>query len=226
MLPDLLRQMGFDVPRRDDRPRVGVSACLMGEPVRHDGGHRRHGLVHDQLAPLVRLTRVCPEVGIGLPVPRPPIQVVDLNGEHRVRGVAHPERDVTEALRDQARHLDAPLSGFVFKSRSQAVAWAPRRCTIARACPGAWATAPSPRPSPGAIPGCRWPTTPISTTPCSPAPSCCGCSAITTGAPAAPWTRCANAAPRSANRCARAPDVFLTGWPGPRPDRPPSRLAR
>ena len=73
MLPDLLRQMGFDVPRRDaDRPSVGVSACLMGEPVRHDGGHRRHGLVHDQLAPLVRLTRVCPEVGIGLPVPRRP----------------------------------------------------------------------------------------------------------------------------------------------------------
>ena len=119
MLPDLLRQMGFDVPRRDaDRPSVGVSACLMGEPVRHDGGHRRHGLVHDQLAPLVRLARVCPEVGIGLPVPRPPIQVVNLNGEHRVRGVTHPERDVTEALRDQARHLDAPLSGFVLKSRS------------------------------------------------------------------------------------------------------------
>lgn len=119
MLPDLLRRMGFDPPHlAADKPRVGVSACLMGDKVRYDGGHRRHPLVHDQLATLVCLTRVCPEVGIGLPVPRPPIQVVELDGERRVRGVARPEQDVTEALRDQAGHLDTPLSGFVLKSRS------------------------------------------------------------------------------------------------------------
>ncbi|MBL7250863.1 DUF523 domain-containing protein [Alloalcanivorax marinus] len=119
MLPDLLRQMGFETPRRDiDKPVIGVSACLMGEPVRHDGDHRRHALVHDQLAALVRVTPVCPEVSIGLPVPRPPIQVVELNNQRRVRGVADPDQDFTEALSEQAGRLPGPLSGFVLKSRS------------------------------------------------------------------------------------------------------------
>ena len=119
MLPDLLRQMGFETPRRDtDKPVIGVSACLMGEPVRYDGGHRRHALVHDQLAALVRVTPVCPEVSIGLPVPRPPIQVVELSGRRRVRGVARPDQDFTEALGERAGRLREPFSGFVLKSRS------------------------------------------------------------------------------------------------------------
>ncbi len=67
---------------------------------------------------LVRFTEVCPEVAIGLPVPRPPIQVVNIGEQLRVRGVAPPEHDHTDALTAQARGMAEPLSGFVFKSRS------------------------------------------------------------------------------------------------------------
>tara|TARA_A100001391_G_scaffold162889_1_gene121943 strand:- start:14003 stop:14656 length:654 start_codon:yes stop_codon:yes gene_type:complete len=116
MLPDLLQEMGFAADA--DRPVVGVSACLMGKPVRYDGGHRRHARVHDELAGLVRLVEVCPEVAAGLPVPRPPIQVVEREGARRVYPVAPPHRDLTDALADQANALDAPLNGFVVKSRS------------------------------------------------------------------------------------------------------------
>ncbi len=119
MLPELLRQMGFETgPQARHRPRLGVSACLLGRPVRYDGGHRDEPLLHHELGPLVRFLEVCPEVAIGLPVPRPPIQVVAVGGEHRVRGVARPEDDYTEALSAQARRVDAPLDGFVFKARS------------------------------------------------------------------------------------------------------------
>ena len=61
---------------------------------------------------------MCPEVAIGLPVPRPPILVVTLDGEQRVRGVARPDQDHTDALGAQARNIDTPLDGFVFKARS------------------------------------------------------------------------------------------------------------
>ena len=119
MLPDLLQKMGFETaPPAHRRPRLGVSACLLGRPVRHDGGHRDEPLLHRELGPLVRFVEVCPEVAIGLPVPRPPIQVVTLDGEQRVRGVARPDQDHTDALGAQARNIDTPLDGFVFKARS------------------------------------------------------------------------------------------------------------
>lgn len=119
MLTDLLRKMGFVAPGVEaDKPAVGVSACLMGKAVRHDGGHRRHTRVHDELAILVRIVEACPEVGIGLPVPRAPIQVVRLDGAPRVRGVMQPQYDFTDALTAEADRLDEPLDGFVFKSRS------------------------------------------------------------------------------------------------------------
>ncbi|MCC4309207.1 DUF523 domain-containing protein [Alcanivorax marinus] len=119
MLPDLLQQMGFIAADREvDRPAVGVSACLTGRPVRYDGGHRRHARVHDELAGLVRLVEVCPEVAVGLPVPRPPIQVVQIKGARRVRHVTAPRQDLTEALADQAGAVGPALSGFVVKSRS------------------------------------------------------------------------------------------------------------
>jgi uncharacterized protein YbbK (DUF523 family) len=49
---------------------IGVSACLLGEQVSHDGGHKRNSFPLEELAPHVRFVPVCPEVGIGLGVPR------------------------------------------------------------------------------------------------------------------------------------------------------------
>jgi uncharacterized protein YbbK (DUF523 family) len=53
-----------------ERARILVSACLLGEKVRYDGGHKRNLLLMETLGPFVEWVRVCPEVDGGLPVPR------------------------------------------------------------------------------------------------------------------------------------------------------------
>ena len=119
MLTDLLEKMGFDLPQHEwQKPIIGVSACLTGQKVRYDGDHKHNAIVIHQLAPWLRFRETCPEVAIGLPVPRPPIQVVQLEGRLRVRGVDQPQQDVTDALENVAATLQQPLSGFVLKARS------------------------------------------------------------------------------------------------------------
>jgi len=50
---------------RDDRPRVGVSACLLGEPVRYDAGHKRNAFLTEVLGRHVEWVEICPEVEAG-----------------------------------------------------------------------------------------------------------------------------------------------------------------
>lgn len=60
---------------------VLVSSCLLGEAVRYNGGDKR--CEHEILARWLREGRVvavCPEVAGGLPVPRPPAEIVDPSG--------------------------------------------------------------------------------------------------------------------------------------------------
>src|SRR5437763_17149948 len=59
-----------------DRPRVGISACLLGERVRYDGGDRRHAWLVDELGPRVEWVPVCPEVEAGFGTPREPMALV------------------------------------------------------------------------------------------------------------------------------------------------------
>jgi uncharacterized protein YbgA (DUF1722 family)/uncharacterized protein YbbK (DUF523 family) len=56
--------------------KVGISACVMGEKVRFDGGHKASRFVENELSPHFEFVKVCPEVGIGMPVPRPTIRLV------------------------------------------------------------------------------------------------------------------------------------------------------
>lgn len=57
-------------------PRVLISACLLGQPVRYDGGHKKllHRLI-DELQAAGRLVPVCPEMLGGLPTPRPAAEI-------------------------------------------------------------------------------------------------------------------------------------------------------
>ncbi len=103
------------------KPRVGVSACLLGRPVRYDGASKPHAWILEELARMAELVPLCPETGAGLPVPRPPVQLVRRKEGVRALGVEDPERDVTEALlawnRRVAPLLDT-LDGLILKSRS------------------------------------------------------------------------------------------------------------
>ncbi|HEM46240.1 MAG TPA: DUF523 domain-containing protein, partial [Alphaproteobacteria bacterium] len=66
--------------RTDDPIRIGVSRCLLGDPVRFDGGHKRSRFVTDALGPFVEWVPVCPELEVGMDVPRPAIRIVQPEG--------------------------------------------------------------------------------------------------------------------------------------------------
>ncbi|NQD37124.1 DUF1722 domain-containing protein [Permianibacter sp. IMCC34836] len=109
----------FETPAQ--KPVVGISTCLLGEPVRYDGAHKRDDYLTGVLSTHFDYRPYCPEVGIGLGVPRPPIQLINIDGAIRVRGVREPERDFTDALHQFAdRQLPSQrtLSGYVLKSKS------------------------------------------------------------------------------------------------------------
>ena len=59
------------------RPRVGVSSCLLGEPVRFNGGHSRSRFLTDELGPHVDWVPYCPEMEIGLGAPRETLRLTD-----------------------------------------------------------------------------------------------------------------------------------------------------
>ena len=77
--------------------RVGISTCLLGQPVRWDGGHKREAFLTDVLAPYVEWVPVCPEVELGMGIPREPVQLVRAEGELRMLGTRS-RRDWTEAM--------------------------------------------------------------------------------------------------------------------------------
>lgn len=104
------------------RPRVGISACLLGEEVRYDGGHKRDAVILDALESLVEWVPVCPEVEAGFGTPREPMNLVRTEGGVRVITV-DTARDVTEVLDAFAKKRVSELafddlSGYVFKKDS------------------------------------------------------------------------------------------------------------
>ncbi len=64
--------------------RIGVSTCLLGQPVRFDAGHKRDGFLVDVLGPYVEWVPVCPEVEIGLGTPRPTMRLERADSEVRL----------------------------------------------------------------------------------------------------------------------------------------------
>ena len=103
------------------RIQLGVSACLVGERVRYDGGDRQNRYVTDILGRLFHLIPLCPEVAIGLGTPRPPIRLQGSADNPAAVTADDPPLDVGESLRAYGRRtadrLDG-ISGYIFKSRS------------------------------------------------------------------------------------------------------------
>ena len=102
--------------------RVGISACLLGEKVRYDGGHKRDPDLLRDLGRHFEWVPVCPEVELGLGTPRPPLR---LEGDPRAPRLVFVEsrEEITTLMRDWSRRrLDAlaaaDLCGFVLKRDS------------------------------------------------------------------------------------------------------------
>jgi len=101
---------------------IGVSACLLGEHVRYDGGHKHDRYITDTLGAYFSFVPVCPEVGCGLPTPR---EAMRLEGDP-----ADPRLMTIQTRIDRTAQMMAycsakmeelesmELCGFIFKERS------------------------------------------------------------------------------------------------------------
>lgn len=102
--------------------RILVSACLLGEKVRYDGGDKRDPFLNEALGPFVEWVRVCPEVDCGLPVPREAMRLVGDPKRPRLAtnrtGIDHTERmeQWAKARLEELSGLD--LSGYICKKDS------------------------------------------------------------------------------------------------------------
>lgn len=93
-------------------PRIGVSACLLGEPLRYDGGHLCNDFLTQTLGPHVEWTPVCPESEVGMGTPREPVRLVDDgSGLLRMKGV-HSGADHADAMRSWASRRVEELVGL------------------------------------------------------------------------------------------------------------------
>lgn len=106
----------------EDRIRLGVSACLLGEKVRYDGGHKLDRYLTETLGTCVEWVPVCPEVECGLPIPRESLRLVGDPEAPRLV-TTRTRQDMTERMtrwaRKRVRELEGErLCGFVFKANS------------------------------------------------------------------------------------------------------------
>lgn len=101
---------------------LGISACLLGHEVRHDGGHCKNRYVVDTLSEFFDFRAVCPEVEYGFGIPRPTLQLRKEGDSIRLierRSL----QDHTEGMKQTAREIiktlkDAEISGFILKRNS------------------------------------------------------------------------------------------------------------
>ena len=107
-----------------ERIRIGVSSCLLGAAVRYDGQHKRNDFLVDELGPLVEWVPVCPEVEVGMGVPRESVRLIadrERSGPRMV-GVRSGVDWTVRMRRFAAARVEAlageELCGFVLKSKS------------------------------------------------------------------------------------------------------------
>jgi uncharacterized protein YbgA (DUF1722 family)/uncharacterized protein YbbK (DUF523 family) len=106
----------------DNRVRLGISTCLLGENVRFDGGHKLDHFLVDTLGQYVEYVPVCPEVECGFGVPRESFRLVGDPENPRLvtarTNIDHTERMVQWA-RKRVQELEREcLCGYIFKSGS------------------------------------------------------------------------------------------------------------
>src|SRR5574340_207304 len=102
--------------------KLGISSCLLGEKVRYDGGHQLDHYLKETLGRYINWVPVCPEVEYGLPVPRESMHLVGTEEDPRLittrTGVDHTDGMKKWACQRLNELEKEDLCGFVFKSRS------------------------------------------------------------------------------------------------------------
>ncbi|MDJ0855666.1 MAG: DUF523 and DUF1722 domain-containing protein [Desulfobacterales bacterium] len=102
--------------------KIGISSCLLGNDVRWNGGHKRDRYLTDTLGHFVDWVPVCPEVEIGLGIPRETLRLVGDPEDPQLvttkTKVDHTDRMKTWARGRLKELAQEELCGFIFKSDS------------------------------------------------------------------------------------------------------------
>jgi uncharacterized protein YbgA (DUF1722 family)/uncharacterized protein YbbK (DUF523 family) len=111
------------------RIKVGVSSCLLGEKVRWDGNHKQDSVVKSHLGRIFEWVPTCPEVEIGMGIPREAVQLTGISEIPRMVG-NQTGTDWTTRMNRYSKKRSAELAkmnvcGYIFKSKSPS-------CGIAR----------------------------------------------------------------------------------------------
>ena len=106
----------------EEKIRLGISRCLLGDNVRWNGGHTIDHFLVETLGQFVEYVPVCPEVEIGLSVPREPLRLVGSPESPRLMtqktGIDMTGRMLTWA-RKRLKELEKEnLCGYIFKTKS------------------------------------------------------------------------------------------------------------
>lgn len=105
-----------------DKIKLGVSACLLGQKVRFDGGHKHDRFITDTLGQYVEFFPVCPEVEVGFSVPRESLRLVGDPQNPRLKttktSIDHTDLMLNWAKEKVVELEKENLCGFIFKSKS------------------------------------------------------------------------------------------------------------
>jgi uncharacterized protein YbgA (DUF1722 family)/uncharacterized protein YbbK (DUF523 family) len=106
----------------NEKIRIGISSCLLGEKVRWNGEHKENWFAREVLGKYFEYVPVCPEVEVGMGVPRETVHLKGDNDSQRLVGTktgkdwtAKMVRLSEKKNRELASHR---LSGFIFKKGS------------------------------------------------------------------------------------------------------------
>lgn len=106
----------------EDKIRLGVSSCLLGNMVRFDGGHQHDRYITGTLGNYVDFVPVCPEVECGMSIPREALRLVGDPKFPRLvtsrTNIDHTEQMQRWAVNRLKTLENEDLDGFIFKNRS------------------------------------------------------------------------------------------------------------
>ncbi|PKN19457.1 MAG: DUF1722 domain-containing protein [Deltaproteobacteria bacterium HGW-Deltaproteobacteria-6] len=105
-----------------EKIKIGISSCLLGNPVRYDGGHKLDRFLRDTLGQYVEYLPVCPEAECGMGIPREAMRLEGKTDTPRLV-TRNTREDKTEmmlrwAKKRMAELAEEDLCGFIFKSDS------------------------------------------------------------------------------------------------------------
>ncbi|SET17156.1 Uncharacterized conserved protein YbgA, DUF1722 family [Marinobacter segnicrescens] len=99
---------------------VGISTCLLGKEVRHDGGHKHSRYCTEVLSRYFEFRSLCPELEAGLGVPRPAIHLRESDDGLRLvevkKGTDHTAE--MQGFIDRVMGSLADLRGYILMAKS------------------------------------------------------------------------------------------------------------